>query len=247
MSQTKQETEPKNEDVESLYEDISAEEYYDAPLEVVEIFVSLQGEGPMQGLPEIFIRVAGCNLNCDYCDSKYAHHGKVMSVNDIMAEIVTIREDTKINSICITGGEPLIHANMDRLLSALSEEDFHIVLETNGTQNIESFPWVDCFVCDYKFNAYFHPNNYEALDDCDCLKFVVGEWKHITLIPDIVSKLGNNPEVHISPIFDDNNKCVNAQAVADGVIKLQSLMPFTCVKFVLQIHKIVWPEKTRGI
>lgn len=101
---------------------------------VNEIFFSLQGEGPQLGLPAWFIRFSGCNLNCKWCDSKYAKKGKVMSIKEIVDSIETI-ENLSTNETCkniiITGGEPLFQKDLLNLIKSFVDKNFYI--ETNGT------------------------------------------------------------------------------------------------------------------
>jgi len=96
-------------------------------MKISEIFYSIQGEGPQIGMPTWFIRTAGCNLDCSFCDSKYAKHG----VNMIIKEII---EDISINNCCnvtITGGEPFIQSDLLNLVQKLKHKNIYI--ETNGT------------------------------------------------------------------------------------------------------------------
>lgn len=117
-------------------------------LNVVEVFESVQGEGFHTGRPAIFIRFAGCNLHCDFCDTKYSWptNQKEMTPSDLVGMIL----DAKWQSgyVILTGGEPLIQNQSDlhELIWKLRELDFEVGLETNGTQLIDRealpFDWV---------------------------------------------------------------------------------------------------------
>ncbi len=99
---------------------------------IIEIFYSLQGEGKLAGVPSTFIRLAGCNLRCPWCDTKYAwsySHTERLAVDKILNRV----SQFSTNYIVITGGEPLIHRNLHILLKLLSAKDFHITVETNGS------------------------------------------------------------------------------------------------------------------
>ncbi len=103
-------------------------------LKTVEIFSSIQGEGLRQGEPTIFVRLAGCNLRCSFCDTKEAWgEGTERTVDDILGEILRLRDDVPSLWVAITGGEPLVQ-DIAPLVSALHGEGFRIQLETNGTR-----------------------------------------------------------------------------------------------------------------
>ena len=105
---------------------------------VQEIFYSLQGEGMHTGLSVSFIRLSGCNLNCEFCDTVYDQH-KPMTTNEIIEEVLKYPS----HKVVLTGGEPLIQP-VEELLDTLHARGFKVHLETNGTQPIQ-----DCF---YQFN-----------------------------------------------------------------------------------------------
>jgi len=101
---------------------------------VVEIFSSFQGEGLLAGKRQIFIRLAGCNLNCNYCDTKYAKvGGRWMDVDEVVGEVLK-RVSNDLHSISFTGGEPLLqHKFVCKVARKLKEYNFLTYLETNGT------------------------------------------------------------------------------------------------------------------
>ncbi len=101
-------------------------------LRVTEIFASIQGEGLRQGEPTFFIRLTGCNLNCAFCDTKYAWNGgKPHSVDRILEEIKKMRQGFLADWVCLTGGEPLFQ-DLAELTERLKKEGFQIQVETNG-------------------------------------------------------------------------------------------------------------------
>lgn len=103
-------------------------------LRISEIFFSLEGEGLRQGEPTIFVRLAGCNLRCSFCDTKYAWTGgQEMSVEQIISKIVGIKSAFPATWVSLTGGEPLLQ-NIKHLVTRLKKAGFKIQLETNGTQ-----------------------------------------------------------------------------------------------------------------
>lgn len=112
-------------------------------LKIVEIFPSLQGEGLRQGEPTIFIRLAGCNLRCPFCDTKYAWKGgKDCAAGQVVREAAQIRRDFPARWVCLTGGEPL-RQEIGPLVRGLKREGFKVQVETNATLfRALPFDWV---------------------------------------------------------------------------------------------------------
>ena len=101
-------------------------------MRIAEIFHSIQGEGLLAGVPSIFIRTAGCNLRCDWCDTPYASwkpEGPEMSVSEILKRI----SEWNCNHIVLTGGEPIIAPDLPELATVLKKQKKHITIETAGT------------------------------------------------------------------------------------------------------------------
>ena len=123
---------------------------------VSEIFYSVQGEGLLQGLPMVFIRLSGCNLNCSFCDTKYAlRKGKE---NDLKAILRELRKH-KCKRVYITGGEPFLQ-NLKPLVNSLKEKKYWIAAETNGTiwQNLH-IDWLT--VSPKREGVKLHPSGYD--------------------------------------------------------------------------------------
>ncbi len=103
-------------------------------LKIVEIFPSLQGEGLRQGEPTIFVRFAGCNLRCPFCDTRYAWQGgQDYSAKKALEKIKKIRKRFPASWVCLTGGEPLLQ-DLRRLTRFLKKEKFKVQVETNATR-----------------------------------------------------------------------------------------------------------------
>ena len=102
-------------------------------LRTIEIFTSIQGEGLRQGEPAIFIRLAGCNLRCPFCDTKYARRGgEDMAVGEILGIVRLFRDEFPTRWVCLTGGEPLAQ-NVGPLVRRLKADGLRVQIETNGT------------------------------------------------------------------------------------------------------------------
>jgi 7-carboxy-7-deazaguanine synthase len=102
-------------------------------LKTIEIFASVQGEGSRQGEPTIFVRLAGCNLRCGFCDTQRAWRGgRETPVEAVVAEVLRLQEGSPSAWVCLTGGEPLAQ-DLRPLVDRLHEEGFLVQIETNGT------------------------------------------------------------------------------------------------------------------
>jgi len=128
-------------------------------LKVAEIFSSIQGEGLRQGEPTLFVRLSGCNLECSFCDTKYAwRNGKYYSTIQILEEIKRQKRRFPTKWVCLTGGEPLLQ-DITELVQRLKEEKFKIQVETNATI-FRSLP-VDWYSISPKPEKYFFRPEYK--------------------------------------------------------------------------------------
>lgn len=137
---------------------------FERELEVTEVFQTIQGEGPFSGAPANFIRLAGCNLKCTWCDTDYTTTIK-MTVQDIVKKL-----DTGIQLIVITGGEPF-RQNISGLVDFLYQNGFIVQIETNGTLSIPDFPWKECVVVCSPKTPKIHS---DFMHNCKYFKYVVG-------------------------------------------------------------------------
>ena len=100
---------------------------------IAETFVSLQGEGSLAGVPALFIRTAGCNLRCAFCDTPAASWDAVGEQRTVESLLAPLRRYPQVRHVVITGGEPLIAKGIEALVEALGERGLHITIETAGT------------------------------------------------------------------------------------------------------------------
>ena len=112
---------------------------------LAEIFESLQGEGRNTGRPCVFVRFAGCNLRCPWCDTDFSRRFE-LSLGDLVKEVSGHRP----RSVILTGGEPTEQDGMPELVAALKEAGFWIAVETNGTNDAEWLAFVDYVACSPK-------------------------------------------------------------------------------------------------
>ncbi|MEK1907098.1 MAG: radical SAM protein, partial [Pseudomonas sp.] len=144
-------------------------------LRITEIFYSLQGETRTSGLPTVFVRLTGCPLRCQYCDTAYAFSGgEIMTLDAICAQIASY----KPRYICVTGGEPLAQPNCIALLKRLCDAGYEVSLETSGAIDISATDPRVSRVVDLKTpgSAEVSRNLYSNMDELtgnDQVKFVI--------------------------------------------------------------------------
>lgn len=202
---------------------------------ISEIFHSIQGEGAFTGAAMIFIRFAGCNLRCDFCDTKESwNNGKEMSIDDILIEIGKYT----CFSVCITGGEPT-EQNLLPLLRKLNQDGYIIHLETNGTnslKNIRNYFW-HISVSPKIQSVPIHPEFYKFPQANEIKIIIDREYKSTKDITDAYS-LTNEILFSNDPITDlylqpEGNKAENIQTC------IQLIKNDPNWKLSLQLHKII--------
>jgi 7-carboxy-7-deazaguanine synthase len=209
----------------------------DERLRVTEIFYSLQGESRPAGLPTAFIRLTGCPLRCQYCDTEYAFHGgRQMPVADILVEI----EKFETRYVCVTGGEPLAQPNCLSLLSRLADSGFRVSLETSGALDISHVDKRVTIVMDIKTPGSGESNrnrweNLEHLKSDDQIKFVLCDRGDYEWARDILSEhdLTRRVSVLFSPAWGQGIDQSLAEWILEDRIE---------VRFQMQLHKILWGE-----
>ena len=216
-------------------------------MQVIEKFISINGEGLKQGELAVFIRFMGCNLRCSYCDTKYSFENPKYT-DESIDEIVKYCENSKINNITLTGGEPLLQDGIDILMNELAKRDFNIEVETNGAVNIEKYKDIPnvSFTLDYKLPVSLMENkmitdNYNYITKMDSVKFVCGNIDDLNKMKLIINKydLINKTNCIISPVFN----MIKLEDIVDFMIKNN----LNGVRFSLQIHKIIWDPNKRGV
>lgn len=172
-------------------------------MRVNEIFYSLQGEGRWTGTPAIFIRLSGCNLKCDFCDTKHQTY-KEYAEEEIMREIVKFEP---CKHIVITGGEPALQLT-DSFIDLLVEHGYYVAVETNGTRQLPvGIQWI---TCSPKFE--FCPKAEVKLDWIDELKVVYrGKGQDMTKYDDIEAT-----EYYLQPC-DTGNPTENRRIINETI------------------------------
>ncbi|MCB1663069.1 MAG: 7-carboxy-7-deazaguanine synthase QueE [Pseudomonadales bacterium] len=207
-------------------------------LRITEIFHSLQGETRTVGLPTVFVRLTGCPLRCQYCDTAYAFSGgEIMSVAEILGRVSCFPTDY----VTVTGGEPLAQPNVLPLLSALCDKGYEVSLETSGAIRVDQVDSRVVKVLDLKTPASqeSHRNlyeNVEFLNPQDQIKFVICnrqdyDWAKFKMVELRLKE--RTDEILFSPSSGELAASELAQWILDDGLK---------VRLQLQLHKLLWQD-----
>ncbi len=209
-------------------------------MKVNEIFLSIQGESIYAGFPTVFVRFSGCNLRCSYCDTAYAYEdGTEMKPEEVFDEI----KKHYYKRVCITGGEPLLQRDMEKLLVLL--EDYNVTIETNGSMDISLFklPAKHSYVMDVKCpssgaSKEMNLLNMGFLSDRDEIKFVIDGKEDYEWAKAIIKEHYRKGIITFSPVFGKIEYC----DLVDWILrdKLDA-------RFQIQLHKIIWGVDKRGV
>lgn len=212
---------------------------------VNEIFSSIEGEGIRTGYPVTFIRLFGCNIDCPYCDTTYACKGNdfvKMSVDEIVDKV----NELGYKRVTLTGGEPLIHRDVNTLIMTLRYLGYEINIETNGTVYVGSYTDFDNIILtvDYKtlsskMNDKMDLANLKVLRQQDVLKFVVGSIEDLKDMKRVLKKYKPHCHIFVSPIFGEIKPVEIVDFIKDN--KLEDC------RVQLQLHKFIWDPKERGV
>jgi len=208
-----------------------------ALIRITEIFYSLQGESTTVGLPTVFIRLTGCPLRCQYCDTTYSFSGgKRQTIESILAQVA----EYQCPYICVTGGEPLAQPHCIPLLKILCDQGYQVSIETSGACDIATIDKRVMIVMDLK-----------TPDSKECDKNLMSNIQHLKLSDQIKFVLCSRADYDWAcKIIQDNDLSKHAQILfspswgeleptqlADWII--QDRLP---VRFQYQLHKILWED-----
>ena len=207
-------------------------------LKITEIFHSLQGEASNVGLPTVFIRLTGCPLRCDYCDTAYAFSGgEWIDIEDIITNI----KQYNTTHITVTGGEPLAQKNCIELLNQLCDLNYDVSLETSGAILVDQVDKRVVKVLDVKTPASKEDSknkfeNFMFLNAKDQVKFVICDENDYRWSKQLIEehKLESRCEILFSPSHDQ----LDATVLANWILKDK-----LNVRFQIQLHKYLWGDK----
>ena len=227
-------------------------------MQITEVFKSIQGESSYAGLPCVFVRLTGCNLRCDWCDSEYTFTGgSKMSLEEVQSEVERLSPNGGL--VEVTGGEPMLQEReviplMERLLNS----GFNVLLETSGERPLANVPKEIIKIVDVKCphsgeTDTFRMENLDTLTLRDEVKFVISDRLDYEFARDFTEEHGLAARVSsviFSPAFRkeaagerDTSHCVlNPQQLAEWI--LADDVP---ARLGLQIHKFIWDPAMKGV
>ena len=211
-------------------------------LKVTEIYASVQGESSFAGVPCTFVRLSGCPLRCRWCDTVYSFSGgESLSLGEITAQIKSLA----IPTVEITGGEPLAQANVIPLVDKLIDDGYKVLMETGGSETVQGLNDRLHIIMDLKcpgsgMDSHNLLANLDYLKPSDEIKFVVADKNDFLWAKMMIKEhhLEQRFNVLLSPAF--------------GLVKPKDLTAWLLaenlnVRLNLQIHKYIWPPKTKGV
>lgn len=219
---------------------------------IIEKFLSIDGEGPSSGELATFIRFQGCNLRCSWCDTTYSWDKKNICEKLSSMDIYNYIKKNKVTNVTLTGGEPLIQENIDELLELLNTDDnLKVHIETNGAIDVEPFKKRHTknnisYIVDFKLPSSnmtdkMNLNNLNIIGSEDVYKFVVGSKEDLQMAYDVIKK------------YDLTSKCLVYLSPVSGNIDMQEIVEFmkneklNKVRLQIQLHKIIWDKNARGV
>jgi len=205
-----------------------------------EIFFSLQGESTLAGLPCVFIRLAGCNLDCSWCDTGHARgsEGAVeKTIDDILSEV----EGFPKGFVEITGGEPLLQDETPALAARLLKRFEGVILETNGSLDIGAVPEGVVRVVDVKCPSSgvahgFKMENLPLLTPIDEMKFVIADRADYEFAREFISSMGGTRLRADKILFSPVSEALPPKTLARWILDDRLF-----VRFQLQLHTVIWP------
>jgi len=209
---------------------------------VNEIFLSIQGESRHAGLACTIVRLTGCNLRCTWCDTPYAYtEGEPMTLEAIMSRV----GELGCKRVEVTGGEPLIQPAVPQLLRKLCDAGYITLLETNGSLDVGSVDPRVVKIVDVKCPSSGHVEanlweNLAKLTEKDEIKFVIADRRDYVFACRTIQRwnLRNGPAVTFSPVHGEMSPVQLAEWILADALD---------VRLGLQLHKIIWPGRTRGV
>ncbi len=190
----------------------------------------------------MFVRLAGCNLDCSYCDTRYARHGGTFTSVDCIVQNV---EEHRVRLVMVTGGEPLLQDQTPELIGRLVSRGYTVLVETNGSLDIgvlpdEAIRIVDMKCPDSGMAGKMLMTNLEQVRKRDEVKFVISSRKDYLWAKELM--LRHSLPQRTTVLFSPAHGVLRPRDLAEWILEDH----LECV-LQLQLHKIIWPEKQRGV
>ena len=217
---------------------------------VVEKFVSINGEGTRAGQLAVFIRLKGCNLDCSFCDTKWANQADAKHELSTVEELVDYVVRSGVKNVTLTGGEPLLQDNIHVLINSLIDAGRDVEIETNGSVELKRFkercPANVTFTMDYKLGGsgmekFMCLDNMSLLSEQDTVKFVVGSISDLDRARQVIEEyqLCGRCNVYISPVF--------GSIELNDIVEYMKTNRMNQVNMQIQMHKVIWNPSMRGV
>ena len=203
-----------------------------------EIFYSIQGESLSSGIPTIFIRLTGCPLRCQYCDTAYAFtEGSKKTFDEIIGEV----RKFNCNNITVTGGEPLSQKNTIDLLTMLNDLSYNVSVETSNAVSIKKLDNKTIIILDVKTPASKESDkniidNYKYLKSMDQVKFVICDLDDYIWAKDYIFKYNLHKKCTI--LFSPSYGEMDIKTLAENMLK--DNIP---ARLQTQLHKVIWSDE----
>ena len=224
---------------------------------LIEIYKSVQGESSFAGLPCIFVRLAGCNLRCSWCDSEYTFTGGYkLTEDEVVAEIAKL---APVRLIEFTGGEPLLQEReLIPLIERLLGTGYELMIETSGERPVENVPKAVHKIIDVKCPGSreagrFRMTNLASLTERDELKFVITNRDDYEFARDFIrtnALESRGAQLLLSPAFSKTPSL--ERSTANCLLDPRELVEWMLVdglnaRLSLQIHKYIWEPQKKGV
>ena len=222
-------------------------------MKVAEKFISINGEGTRAGELAVFLRFAGCNLWCSFCDTAWARDPDSFISEETPAELAEFVRSTGIRNVTLTGGEPLLQDEMPELVTKLLDiPGVRVEIETNGAVSLAALARLRerdrrlTFTMDYKLpesgcEDEMLVENFSYLTADDTVKFVSGSAGDLGRAAQVIKEYGltGRCHVYISPVF--------GAITPREIVEFMLARRLNDVRLQLQLHKIIWDPNRRGV
>ena len=219
-------------------------------LDVVEKFVSINGEGTKAGQLAVFIRFKGCNLACEYCDTQWANQADAPAQQMTAEEIVDYVISTGVKNVTLTGGEPLLRDGIEDVIAQLADHMLNVEIETNGSISLKKICDLQkenvTFTMDYKLSCSgmetaMDTDNFSLLTEKDTVKFVTGSLADCERAVEIMKqfRLIGRCHLYFSPVFGSIDPA--------DIVEFMKEQQLNGVNLQIQMHKVIWDPDRRGV
>ena len=221
-------------------------------LKLAENFVSINGEGRYAGELALFMRFAGCNLQCDWCDTKWANGADAPFTKKTAVQLAEIAEDAAdgygLHRVTLTGGEPLLQKDIAELINALNNRGLDVEIETNGSVPIAPVAEIcrvrPVFTMDYKLpssgmESRMCIENLSQLKESDTLKFVCASKEDLERAVWVLDTYEPVCMVYLSPVF--------GRIEPKDMVEFMKEKKLGKVRLQLQLHKFIWDPNEKGV